>query len=117
MRTLPPETVAEAFALSNSRGAELLARLGHFNVWRGDLATMRGDNPQAARSQESTPTPSVDGLLLVRAIELLPPSCRAALSAAYAEQGKPQDGQRIASCEKQLLDIYDSLAAAGSRSR
>jgi len=42
----------EAFALSGARGAELLERLGDFNVWSGDLATMRGDEPRGARALE-----------------------------------------------------------------
>ena len=46
MKTPPDEVVTEAFALSRARGAELLARLGDFNVWHGDLAAMRGDEPR-----------------------------------------------------------------------
>jgi len=132
MKTLPEKIVSEAFALSNSRGAELLARLGEFNVWNGDLATMRGDSPRASDTPEEPVSTRrtigvfLDTLLLARAIELLPPVCRAALSAVHAERkGKaslateldtqPTDAQRItANCEKRLLEIYDSLTTSAA---
>jgi len=117
MKTLPDQIVAEAFALSSARGADLLARLGDFNVWRGDLAMMRGDNPRALVT-DGEPTASqprmrnfLDTLILARAIELLQPECRAALSAAYAER-KPTESSSNLDCEKRLLEIYDSLKAS-----
>jgi len=132
MMRLPKGVVAEAFALSSARGADLLARLGEFNVWRGDLAQMRGDEPRLAKLEENTES-SVprDALVLAHAIELLQPACRAALSAVYAKNGDadslaneldtdPENSHRIVSnCEEQLQDIYDSLSetASGSRRR
>jgi hypothetical protein len=133
MKTLPYKIVAEAFALSNSRGAELLARLGEYDVWRGDLATMRLDSPRASESSDTsegqvrtqqTTVVFLDTLLLARAIELLPPICRAALAAVYADRQdiaalateldtQPADAQRItANCEKRLLETYDSLTTS-----
>ena len=118
----------EAFALSGARGAELLERLGDFNVWSGDLATMRGDEPRGARDVKVEKTAEqesrnlVDTLVLARAIELLQPICRAALSSFYvhhAEPGSvakeletsPENAERLlTNCEKRLLEIYESLA-------
>src|SRR5687768_6693299 len=111
MKTLPATIVAEAFALSNARGADLLVRLGAFGVWRGDLSAMRGDDPPVPQTTDpaaSPTTPSlVDTLVLSRAIELLPPTCRAALAAVYLEHGHPD--ANAARCEQRLLEIYDSL--------
>ena len=129
MKTLPDKLVAEAFALSNARGAELLARLGEFDVWRGDLASMRGDEPrqpEADEQQDSPPTLRIflDTLVLARAIELLQPVCRAALAATYAETKDPASlaaeldtsteyAQRmVATCERRLLEIYDALTTS-----
>lgn len=130
MKTLPEKVVSEAFALSNSRGANLLARLGEFNVWRGDLATMRGDSPRISDTSEEvtgserTISLFLDTLLLARAIELLPPVCRAALSAVYAERknitslateldGNPADAERLtANCERRLMEAYEMLTAS-----
>jgi len=127
MRTLPEHTVAEAFALSSARGADLLARLGSFRVWHGDLATMRGDDPRGPMSNDRPEaarpmTVFLDTLVLARAIERLSPVCRAALAAVYAEHKdaaslaadldtEPAHAERIMSnCEQRLLEIYDALA-------
>lgn len=127
MKKLPEGVVAEAFALSDARGADLLAQLGGFNVWQGDLATMRGDNPRGPASDDapeaSRPIEAfLDALVLARAIERLQPVCRAALAAVYAEHKDPATlavdldtdaahAQRIVSnCEQRLLEIYDELA-------
>lgn len=128
MKALPEQMIADAFVLSQARGADLLVHLGAFNVWRGDLATMRGDNPRAAEATTQTEAVAApnhalaETLLLARAIEVLPGICRAALSAVYADRKKPAslavdldtepaDAQRIVSnCEQRLFDIYQSLA-------
>ena len=127
MKTLPENIVAEAFALSSARGADLLARLGSFKVWQGDLATMRGDHPREpapdGEPESAQPIPGfVDALVLARAIERLQPVCRAALAAVYA--GHKDAGSLAAdldtdaayaekimsNCEQRLLEIYHSLA-------
>jgi hypothetical protein len=116
MKKLPEQLVSEAFALSNARGADLLARLGGFNVWRGDLATMRGDHPRGPAPDEapeaSRPTEAfLDALVLARAIERLQPACRAALAAVYAEHRDPASlAADLSDCEQRLLEIYDALA-------
>lgn len=127
MKTLAGQIVAEAFALSTARGADLLAQLGSFRVWQGDLAAMRRDNPRAPMpNDEPEVVPAMrvffDTLILARAIELLQPVCRAALAAVYAEHQDtaslaadldtdPADAQRIlTNCEQRLVEIYDSLA-------
>jgi hypothetical protein len=131
MKKLPEHVVAEAFALSGARGADLLARLGGFSVWRGDLAAMRDDNPrgpapdrapEASRPMEAF----LDALVLARAIERLEPVCRAALAAVYEKQKDPtsraadlgtdatQAQRSVSNCEQRLLEIYDALAKESS---
>lgn len=128
METLPEQIVAEAFALSNARGADLLVRLGTFRVWQGDLATMRGDDPRGSNASDEAEEAAsardvlLDTLVLAKAIELLQPICRAALAAVYVERKdssslaadldtEPAYAQRImTNCEQRLLEIYDSLA-------
>ena len=134
MKRLPERGVAEAFALSNARGAELLERLGDFNVWSGDLPTMRNDEPRAPsdtveRMSERESRNLVDTLVLARAIELLQPICRAALSSVYAHQAgtgsvateldtSPENAeQMVTTCEKRLLQIYESLIETSDESR
>src|SRR5438552_2560411 len=132
MKTLPDEVMTEAFALSRARGAELLARLGDFSVWHGDLATMRGDEPRQDEAkvdvghEARTPRVFVDTLILVRAIELLPTVCRAALSRAYVDRDDAaalaseldthaEHAERIiANCRERLRDIYESLTSGSS---
>ena len=127
MKRLPEAAIAEAFALSNARGAELLAQLGAFRVWHGDLAAMRGDDPRTPAPADESDVPSTtsmfpDAIVLARAIELLQPICRAALWSIYVEQ---KDSAALAAdldtdsayaqkiltrCEQRLLEIYQSLA-------
>lgn len=117
MKPLPDRIAANAFALSSARGAELLAHLGDFNVWLGDLATMRDDDPRTVVTEDE-PTAAqlrmrdfLETLVLARAIELLQPDCRAALSVVYSER-KLTESPRDLDCEKRLLEIYDSLKAS-----
>jgi hypothetical protein len=130
MERLLERELVEAFALSRARGAELLERLGDFNVWNGDLATMRDDEPQGPREVKVEKTPEhesrklVDALLLARAIELLQPTCRAALSSTYAHPADtgftrlPEDEERlVTNCQNQLLEIYESLVQSSGESR
>lgn len=118
MKTLPESIVAGAFELSSARGADLLARLGEFDVWRGDLAVMREDEPRSVRTTREPRTPErtspglLDTLVLARAIELLDPMCRAALSKIYtlpSERNSPSATISDVDCENRLLEIYDSL--------
>jgi hypothetical protein len=116
MNTLPDQIVAQAFALSSARGADL-------------LTTMRGDNPRSLVTDDEPPAARpemrafLDTIVLARAIELLQPDCRAALSVVYAERkatepstnldGQPGNAQPITTnCEKPLLEIHDSLKAS-----
>jgi DNA-directed RNA polymerase specialized sigma24 family protein len=133
MKTLPPKALAEAFALSGARGADLLARLGAFRVWDGDLATMRGDDPyvEAPGGDAGSDDPQqeqdgiaelVDTVRLARAIELLNPIHRTALAGVYLEHKDAAalaadldtDSASAASfvvrCEQRLAEIYDSLS-------
>jgi len=127
MKKLPAEVVAEAFALSGARGADLLARLADFGVWRGDLSAMRGDDPHEPMPAEAHDATRpigdfFDALLLAGAIERLQPVCRAALAAVYAERkdtaalaadldtDSAHASRIVSNCEQHLLEIYDSLA-------
>jgi hypothetical protein len=110
------DVITEAFALSRARGAALLARLGDFNVWQGDLAAMRRDSPPAdpgrAPSKREPVAPLSETLLMARAIELLQPDCRTVLSRLYGGAddagGKPSN-DTAANCRNRLLEIYMSL--------
>ena len=115
MHTLPAELIAEAFALSNARGADLLVQLGNFGVWRGDLATMRGDAPRAeSKSDSRSASLEVEfqeAFVLAKAIELLTPDCRSALAVAYSANGSDRSPDPVRrECERRLLEIYESLA-------
>jgi len=128
MKRIPDEAVAEAFALSRARGAELLVRLGDFDVWRGDLTLMRSDSSRREQPDDEAARATTEGrlfadsLVLARAIELLPPVCRAALSAAYAsgEEATSSAGELdtdpahveriLADCRERLGEIYETLA-------
>jgi hypothetical protein len=110
------DVITEAFAFSRARGAALLARLGDFNVWRGDLAEMRGDSPRAkpghAPPKREPVAPLSETLLMARAIELLQPDCRAVLSRLYAgadENGGKGSDDTAAHCKSRLFEIYASL--------
>src|SRR4051794_6023739 len=133
MKRLSERQLFEAFALSSARGAELLERLGGFNVWTGDLAAMRKDEPGAASDAEDElpereSCDLVDTLVLARAIELLQPICRAALASVYAHQPgagsvateldtTPENAERlVTTCEKRLLQIYESLMETSDES-
>ncbi|MGN6184666.1 MAG: hypothetical protein ACTHQM_13540 [Thermoanaerobaculia bacterium] len=119
MNTISGQTVAEAFALNTARGADLLLELGKYDVWFGDLATMRGDDPRnySIRDTPRTsagPTALHEALRVARAIELLPAECRDVLRTIYVEHETrtalaPPEQQRVSRCEERLLEIYESL--------
>jgi hypothetical protein len=87
---------------------------------------MRRDDPRAPIGDEPEVMPPMRGffdtLVLARAIELLPPVCRAALSAVYAEHKDPASlaadldtdpayaRKFVTNCEQRLFEIYDALA-------
>jgi hypothetical protein len=122
---VPDEVIIEAFALSRERGAALLARLGDFNVWHGDLGAMRRDSPRSDQadmhSKRSPAVPLGQTLVMARAIELLQPDCRAVLANVYGddESARPalrsdmaRTSERSAealTCKSRLLEIYASL--------
>jgi hypothetical protein len=115
---MSPQSIAEAFALSNAKGAELLAQLGRFAVWEGDLAAMRGDNPRGGFSADSDAGSAgaafQEAFILAKALELLTPECRSALAAVYADG---RFGGRVPrDCEERLLQIYESLVPEYSAS-
>jgi hypothetical protein len=120
MNTLNETAVAQAFALTNAKGADLLVELGQFGVWSGDLGAMRGDDPHVPAPENDQVVPrSADlaiALRLARAIELLTPTCRESLSALYRDKNarlsRVADRDRsktLSTCEQLLQELYDSL--------
>ena len=123
---IPEEVIRQAFALSQARGAMLLSLLGDFDVWRGDLAEMRGDSPRTEeKNRPEQPTVAngstlTDVLLMSRAIEILDIDCRTALSKVYEiAQGIPgnkpsgemdtAERERASACKHRLVELYAQL--------
>jgi hypothetical protein len=122
MERLPRKEIADAFALSQARGANLLFALAGSHIWRGDLSAMRDDVPHRGDGDDENAQPqpeAIDTLLLARAVEMLPPSCRSALADAYAKRNPAPAGQMIrdggiegvnvSRCEDRLTEIFSSL--------
>lgn len=90
--TWPPEdtssVIADAYELRELKGSDLLLRLGDFDLWRGNLAEMRGDSPMEPAADEGN-TGDMDRFLqtlaVSRSFELLQPKCQKALRLAYVE--------------------------------
>jgi hypothetical protein len=102
MQTLSRELIAEAVALANAKGADLLVQLGNFGVWHGELATMRGDDPRTTRSNTEAASHGADfqeAFVVAKAIELLTADCRSAFAA----------GHMPPECMRRLGEIYESL--------
>lgn len=79
---------------------------------------MRGDDPRNPGATDDPPpeTPHrenlLDALVLARAIELLPPSCQAALATVYAEGKDLVLGEtELTKCERRLRELYSTLSA------
>jgi hypothetical protein len=119
MRKLSAKEIADAFALSRARGADLLVSLAGAHVWQGSLSAMRSDDPRVPESDVEDGGPNtdvIDVVLLSRAIEILSPSCRSALESTYARpafgsviRDGGADGRTITKCEEHLREIVASL--------
>jgi hypothetical protein len=122
MERLSRSEIADAFALSEARGADLLVALAGANVWRGNLPAMRGDEPGSEErddEQGETNPRALDTLLLARAIEILPPPCRSALATTYAKREDIRasqmirdggaEGTKVMECVERLHEIFSSL--------
>jgi len=116
------DVIRQAFRLSSARGAELLALLGDFNVWRGDLAAMRDDSPRIEQTDARADAPSdtrllAGVLLMARAIETLDVKCRTSLAKIYGRHdgisaNSTSDSLAIdAACRGRLIEIYTALQA------
>jgi hypothetical protein len=113
--------IASAFALADSHGVELLAALAEFDVWRGDLSVMRGDDPPSAKpspassgvSESSVPRLE-EAVAIARAIDRLDPKCRTVLAAFYGTHGRKTGpaASEVNQCRQRLVEKYESLAAA-----
>jgi len=121
------EVIRQAFRLSSARGAELLALLGDFDVWRGDLAAMREDSPRIEQTAARADAPSdtrllVSVLLMARAIEILDAECRTSLAKIYDRHDRISANSTSdsvatdAACRGRLIEIYTALQthAAGA---
>jgi hypothetical protein len=90
--TWPPEdisrVIANAYALRGSKGGDLLARMGSFDLWRGNLAEIRGDSDIEAAPDSTEPADAdlfLQTLAVSRAFEYLPRKCEMAIRLAYVE--------------------------------
>jgi hypothetical protein len=120
----PPEdissVIANAHALRGSKGGDLLYLMGSFDLWRGNLAEMRGD-PQIGVASDSTEPADADQFLqtlaVSRALDHLPRKCQIAIRLAYVDGGDighvanetNGDGHEVvANCTRRLLAIANT---------
>jgi hypothetical protein len=90
--TWPPEdisrVIANAYALRGSKGSDLLSRMGSFDLWRGNLAEMRGDSQIEAAPDSTEPADAdqfLQTLAVSRAFDYLPRKCEIAIRLVYGE--------------------------------
>jgi hypothetical protein len=129
------EVIHLAFQIPEESGVELLLRLGAYDVWRGDLAEMRGDVPASAVTSASAPPVSenltraeqlYDALLMKKGFEYLQPRCLETLRLRFAE-GRDIDviakqlettpryaGKLIHDCRRRIYEIISSIKAVSS---
>jgi len=89
--TWPPNdasrVIADAFELRGRKGSDLLSRMGRFDLWRGDLAEMRGDTP-APPAMDADNVVNADRFLqtlaVSRALNELEPRCETAVRLVYS---------------------------------
>jgi len=90
--TWPPEdipgVITEAYELRGRKGGDLLSRMGSFDLWRGNLAEMRGDSPMEP-APETDNAADIDQFLqtlaISRAFDILQPRCAEVLRLSYVE--------------------------------
>ena len=90
--TWPPEditgVITEAYELRSRKGSDLLLRMGSFDLWRGNLAEMRGDSPMEPASETDNAGDTDQFLQTVaisRAFDFLQPRCAEVLRLVYVE--------------------------------
>jgi len=124
--------IARAFELRNGRGVALLASLGRFDVWRGDLAAMRGD---AGRPEHGTSTGETAGrangdletvLAMSLGLRYLQPRCHDALYLTFVEkrdhaylaralETTPRYAEKLVeNCVHRLKEIVSNITSAGA---
>jgi hypothetical protein len=91
--TWPPEdasgVIADAFELRGQKGSDLLSRMGRFDLWRGDLAAMRGDTPATPakdRDNDVNADRFLQTLAVSRALNELEPRCATVVRLVYSER-------------------------------
>jgi hypothetical protein len=80
--------VADAYELRQTTGISLLLRMGSFNLWRGNLAQMRGDWPADTLTTEAGAADAerfLQTLAVSRAFDVLPPKCAETIRLKYFE--------------------------------
>jgi hypothetical protein len=120
MSTQIDQAIADALAFSQARGAELLVLLGDFDVWRGDLAEMRGDSPRTSRTPDATEVAGSDNrlthaLMMMKAAELLAGRLPSAgktdveilTTALHAQSADADENAR--EYQARLIQIYEQL--------
>ena len=119
--------IADAFELANARGSTLLEALGRFDLWRGDLGSMRGD---PASQQTTSEQPSSDAAsrlhratMLSQSLRYLPSRCREALEMTFGDhrsvtevarslETTPRDAEALlANCTDRLFEIARKIGS------
>jgi len=122
--TWPPEdmprVISDAYELRGRKGSALLSRMGLFDLWRGNLAEMRGDPPIEAVSETDNAGDTdqfLQTLAVSRAFELLQPRCAEVLQLVYRDGrdvGQVADdlettyqyaGKLIENCSRRLFEV------------
>ncbi len=122
--------IARAFELRNGRGVALLASLGRFDVWRGDLAAMRGDPGRPEHGTDEAAGRANGDLETVLAMSLglryLQPRCHDALYLTFVEkrdhaylaralETTPRyAGKLVENCVHRLKEIVGNITSAGA---
>jgi hypothetical protein len=90
--TWPPDDsshlIAAAYELRGKEGSALLSGMGLFDLWRGNLAAMRGDSPTAPVTKVGEAGDAdrfLQALAVSRSFEYLPPRCEAVIRLVYFE--------------------------------
>jgi hypothetical protein len=129
--TWPPEdttrVIAEAYAVRNRTGSDLLFSMGLFDLWRGNLAEMRGDVPQDPTPMDADAADAdrfLQTLAVSRSLEYLDPRCEEVIRLTYVEGRSAQQvaeviettsryaEKRVPYCTLRLFEIAEKIYRA-----
>jgi hypothetical protein len=116
---------ADAYALRGAKGVPLLLHMGSFDLWRGNLAQMRGDSPAegvtSATSEDANTERFLQTLALSRAFDAVPQKCAEVVRLATLKDGTKPVANALESeeCMQRLLavasTIYQELYSGNGR--